>query len=494
MKRLFQKVFSRKKNAHDAPNPPVEKEKTSRAVKGTRTTVVEDGLLILAVAALLVFSSAARGINLLMALGAFFVGFVAIDYFWGKRSLRKLRVRRNAPDSAYVGEPFYVEIEIDATERKSSSWAVVVEDEWEDEDPLYNAPKDLKKQAAVKEATTRKKELKKLGFFARLKRRRVEAKRTDGALWEGVATLRPVVYFPTAPKREKRKEYYVGVFTRRGLRRITAITVSTRFPCGFFRSSVRSALTDEIVVFPRAGKLTGEWDAYAGNISQEASASTSLTSRIPDETVAIRDWRAGDSKRTIAWRATAKRDRLQSRDFIRRQTRTILVILDLYASPESAKQRNGELWETTENAISFAATLVKRYTEYGDSQLYFTLNADIPEPASKDGKQKESAARNDAPTDWDSVAGGGSLRRVFTKLALASAPKEDKLREAIRAAKSFNLTDAQVFIVSVEPISDARLGDDRWGAANFVDASSPVFKKYFQLRPAQEEDGPDSSV
>ena len=201
MKRLFQKVFSRKKNAHDAPNPPVEKEKTSRAVKGTRTTVVEDGLLILAVAALLVFSSAARGINLLMALGAFFVGFVAIDYFWGKRSLRKLRVRRNAPDSAYVGEPFYVEIEIDATERKSSSWAVVVEDEWEDEDPLYNAPKDLKKQAAVKEATTRKKELKKLGFFARLKRRRVEAKRTDGALWEGVATLRPVVYFPTAPKR-----------------------------------------------------------------------------------------------------------------------------------------------------------------------------------------------------------------------------------------------------------------------------------------------------
>ena len=257
---------------------------------------------------------------------------------------------------------------------------------------------------------------------------------------------------------------------------------------------MRSAVTDEIVVFPRAGKLTGEWDAYAGNISQEASASTSLTSRIPDETVAIRDWRAGDSKRTIAWRATAKRDRLQSRDFIRRQTRTILVILDLYASPESAKQRNGELWETTENAISFAATLVKRYTEYGDSQLYFTLNADIPEPASKDGKQKEGAARNDAPTDWDSVAGGGSLRRVFTKLALASAPKEDKLREAIRAAKSFNLTDAQVFIVSVEPISDARLGDDRWGAANFVDASSPVFKKYFQLRPAQEEDGPDSSV
>ena len=111
-----------------------------------------------------------------------------------------------------------------------------------------------------------------------------------------------------------------------------------------------------------------------------------------------------------------------SGNFIRRQTRTILVILDLYASPESAKQRNGELWETTENAISFAATLVKRYTEYGDSQLYFTLNADIPEPASKDGKQKESAARNDAPTDWDSVAGGGSLRRVFTKLALASAP------------------------------------------------------------------------
>ena len=95
-----------------------------------RTALVQDGLAVLSVAAMLIFNATARGINLLLALGALIVGGVFIGWLVGVRSLRGLRVSRKLPDVVYVGEPFYVEIELDATARKGSSWALVVEDRW----------------------------------------------------------------------------------------------------------------------------------------------------------------------------------------------------------------------------------------------------------------------------------------------------------------------------------------------------------------------------
>ena len=136
MKRLF-----RKKDASATAEP------RQTELKRRRTSLVQDGLLILIVASLLVFNAAARGINLLMALSAFFIGFLVIDYFWGKRILRHLRVSRKLPDYVYAGEPFYVEIELDASKRRSASWAIVVEDSWAQEESEYDAPRDLKKNA-----------------------------------------------------------------------------------------------------------------------------------------------------------------------------------------------------------------------------------------------------------------------------------------------------------------------------------------------------------
>ncbi|MBQ9812924.1 MAG: DUF58 domain-containing protein [Thermoguttaceae bacterium] len=482
MKRLF------RKKAASAIAEPRQIEPKRR-----RTLLVQDGLLILIVASLLVFNAAARGINLLMALSAFFIGFLAIDYFWGKRILRNLRVSRKLPDAAYAGEPFYVEIELDASKRRSASWAIVVEDSWLQEEPEYDAPRDLKKNAPdVSEldganssnASDKRSKKKKI---PKKKNKRITAKqasRTDAALHAGVETLKPVVYFPSIHKHEKRKEYYIGVFARRGVRRLKALTISSRFPCGFYRSSERFDAADEIVVFPGIGRLTSAWTSYVeGKASQETSVSTSLTSRVPDETVAIRDWRQGDSRRTIAWRATAKRNRLQARDFTKRQTRSILVILDLYLPPMTEKESASERWMNIEKAVSFTATLVRRYTEHGDSQLYLALNADVPEIVSGSKKRGVIATSNDAPNDWDSVVGGGSTRRAFTRLALATSPKEDRLCETIQAAKSFNLKDKQVFVVSPEPIAPERLGSDRWEDAVFIDASSPSFETFFQMEP-----------
>jgi hypothetical protein len=79
--------------------------------KRRRTVLFKDGLGALSVAAFLFLGATIREVNLLMALGAFFAGFAVLDYWQGRRSLRRLRVARRLPDAIFAGEPFEVEFD-----------------------------------------------------------------------------------------------------------------------------------------------------------------------------------------------------------------------------------------------------------------------------------------------------------------------------------------------------------------------------------------------
>ena len=478
-----------------------EKIGKNKPLRGkTKTVLVQDGVAILAAAGLLIFSAAARGVNLLLALGAFFLGFLIVDYFWGALSLKKLVVKRKLPDVIYAGEPFYVEIELDGTGRRSPAWSIVVEDEWEEESPWFDVPEELSKKREVakrKERTLnarkmRKKEKIRQGrkFFS--DKNRADSSDADqrdseflpSAVADGAATIRPVVYFPAIKTTEKLKEYYVGVMTRRGRRKLKALTISTRFPCGFYRSSRVIPASATVLALPRTGVLTGEWDVYAGSLTQEASVATSQTSRAPDETVSIRDWRPGDSSRMIAWRATAKRNRLQSREFAKRHTRTIILVLDLYASPREASRKNErdpELRRLVEKAVSFAATLVKEWS-VADSRLLFTLNAD----------EVDESGEIERRDEWNEILGGGSVLGAFSRLAVAVETNEDRLEELLGGARARAPRDAQIVVVSIARGRESTL-QTTWtsdelrgetsadgGAALFVDASSEFFDRYFE--------------
>lgn len=487
---------------HDS-NSRKKKSAKSQAIE-TRTVIVQDGVAVIAAAGLLVFSAAARGVNLLLALGAFFIGFLFVDYFWGAATLKKLSVKRRLPDSIYAGEPFYVEIELDASLRHAPSWAIVAEDEWAPEDRRFCPPEGLEDavgEDGQKHPAGKKGKNKKTRGASKRKsdnRRRGDLRETAEdseneslkSLEEGAVTIRPVVYFPSIKGAEKLREYYAGVTPRRGRRRLEALTLSTRFPCGFFRSSKRILEPEEILVFPKRGRLTSKWRAYAGNLSQESVVATGMIARAPDETVSIRDWRTGDSSRTIAWRATAKRNRLQTREFAKRQTRSIVLILDLF-TPTNGDERDGEkdpkLWICIEKAVSFAATLVEEWST-SDSRLFFALNGSEDET---NPSAREVAARRD---EWDEILGGGSTRRASSRLAIASETHVDRLEELLEAAESRAPADAQIVVVTIGGERDSIGRSARRGSgaaesdatfvfrgARFIDASSSHFDNYFQL-------------
>ncbi|MBR4833336.1 MAG: DUF58 domain-containing protein [Thermoguttaceae bacterium] len=448
--------------------------------KRRRTVLFQDGVGALSVAAFLFAGATVREVNLLMALGAFFAGFAAFDYWGGRRSLRRLRVSRILPDAIFAGEPFAVELEIDASERRASAWGLVVEDAW--------APEKTALKRAVwadsLKLTAPKAQVGEDGGDA--KKKKNGRKEEDGesgtneAAATVAATLRPTAYFPRVRKGERRRERYGGLVATRGVRRLETLTLSTRFPCGFFRSSERFDASAEVLIFPKIGVLTERGNALAVGLSaRDATVPTARASRIPDETLTVRDWRPGDSKKAIHWRATAKRNEPQVRDYEKRDFSVDVLILDLFFDEttrkeenggknngrrKSAKQEEARKTEAVETAISFAATTLDRWARSNDAKFLLAIN----------GETTESVGGVES--------GVGALRRALTRLATVEEPRCDRLAAIASTFDPRTLANARIFVVSVGPLAEKRLEGtwlERRGDARFLDVSAADFAELF---------------
>lgn len=531
------------------------KTKQTRSERGgakrRRTVLFQDGLGALSVAAFLFLGATIREVNLLMALGSFFAGFAVLDYWQGRRSLRRLRVVRKTPDAVFAGEPFEVEIEIDATGRRSSAWGIVVEDEWtrreSDRERELLAASNREKADEGAENEKRK----------RGGKRKNRENATNGKVAQDetrpnvAATTRPTAYFPQVKGGERRRERYCGVVARRGVRRLATLTASTRFPFGFFRSSERFDAPDEILVFPKIGVLTDRWNAAVGGARRETSVATARTSRIAGETLTVRDWRPDDSKRAIHWRATAKRDKLQARDFEKRENSVNILILDLFFDEGNVSEPDLDLWrdwneafkedgekETVaangkkaekrknrrkteraveldaqesarrsalvEKAVSFAATLIDRWTRSNDAKFLLAVNGDDSTAFNESDAQADSEKMGDMGVLGGRVnSGSGAFRRALIRLATVEAPRRDRLAELAASFDPRVLANAQIYVVAVSRFDGSRLTENeeigkidgvgetvaaasergiggRWRGAKLIDVSATDFDDYFK--------------
>ncbi len=504
--------------------------------KRRRTVLFQDGLGALSVAAFLFLGATIREVNLLMALGAVFAGFAVLDYWQGRRSLRRLRVARRLPDAIFAGEPFDVEIEIDATRRRSTAWGIVVEDEWtrqEGDRELFASAKREKKSKTEEMEKKGRKESK--GERKKGGKRENNGNAQEETRPNVVATTRPTAYFPRVKGGERRRERYCGVVARRGVRRLATLTASTRFPCGFFRSSERFDVPAEIFIFPKIGVLTERWNAAFSGARRETTVSTARASRIAGETLTVRDWRSDDSKKAIHWRATAKRDKLQARDFEKRENSVKILILDLFFDENSEVEEGGgnktvetngknkgkerDKRETNrldaqelarrsalvEKAVSFAATLIDRWTRSNDAKFLLAINGD----------ESTVSGGSDVGEDWNVgngrvESGSGAFRRALTRLATVEASRRDRLPEVASSLDPRVLANAQIFIVSVASFAGARFAgneglggiekkekiretgesiatapargiDGRLSGARLIDVSASEFDDYFEF-------------
>ena len=385
-----------------------------------RISFTREGWCYLLVLAFVSAGAILREINVLILLAGMMAGPLVFSWMFIGGGLRRLRVTRRLPEAISVGDLLIAEIALENRHKRSSAWTIAVEDTIRRE----NSP-------------------------------------------PGEDLAQTSVLFSHVRPGQSEHVAYRGRLMRRGRYKFGSLRVSTRFPLGLVRRSMKVEQPARVVVCPRLGRLTKRWHA----IYQDTTLGNRRVIRrwgpTDGEFHALREWRSGDSQRWIHWRTTARRGELMVREFQPRQKQDLVVLLDLWRPSQPTDAHD----EAVENAVSFAATILADLCRRGDSLLLI-------------------GATGSRPFYLRGTASSAMLSEVMECLALAEAEDTDGLQELLSrslaeanqgargvviSTRPTELTDADRF-ESIDPDSTIRT---RAAGMLCIDASSPSLSEYF---------------
>jgi len=389
----------------------------------SRTIVCREGLYYVVLAAF-VFAGALLGdVNLLMILAGMLIGPLWLSWRLVGRTLRGLEVVRQVPQGVCAGDPLAVKIELRNTRRRLGSWAVVVEEGIRRDGPVRGA---------------------------------------DGNV------LRPAVLFSYVPAGESRQRSYRGRLVKRGRYRFEVPAVSTRFPFGLLRRTVRIGAPGVLIVHPRLGRLTREWRNRQHEWFEGTHRREIRHGRASGDFYGVRPWRSGDSRRLIHWRSSARRGTLVVRQFEQHRNRDLAVLVDLW-QPDDPRP---EHLETVELAVSFAATVVADACRRGGGDLWMGTS----ETGSEDVSGPASPLVMQDVMDHLAVAEASSADRLLELIERALAAVEPGTEIVLVTTRAIDLTDAERFpALARDPVRRSAAQTVR-----VVDVADPLLSDYFQ--------------
>ncbi len=166
------------------------------------------------------------------------------------------------------------------------------------------------------------------------------------------AELRPVEEPPVIALLEPGAEATVRLkllCRRRGVYALGALQVSTAAPSGLFKSGVRLAVVDRVMVYP-AFKRLEHADVPVGRTHQPGGVP--LASQVGESTElhGLRPWREGDRMRDVNWATYARTGHLVVREYQEEYFARLALVVDI-AAPLARDQ------EEVERAISIGAAI-----------------------------------------------------------------------------------------------------------------------------------------
>lgn len=341
-----------------------------------KTRICREGWYYLMILAFIVTGGAMREINLLLLMAGVMLGPLVFNYRAATNTLTGLRVRRKLPHAVCAGDLLIVDVSVENTRPRRASHAVRIADR-------------ISRVAEQSEAE---------------------------------------VLFPEIKPGEKRHRSYQGRLAQRGRYEFGPINMSTRFPLGLVRQTAQLEKRETLTVYPRLGRLTPAWH----RVYQESMLGSRRTRRRQSATdgdfLALRDWQAGDSRRWIHWRTSARRGRLVVRQFEQQQSQDLLLLLDLW-QPERPTEDH---FDNVELAVSFAATVANDLCRRGGSQLDVGI-----------------AGGELLYTHGDASA--ALQTEIMENLAIAEATSEDRMPELLRETMTHSPAGTLTLLISTRP-------------------------------------------
>jgi uncharacterized protein (DUF58 family) len=293
--------------------------------------------------------------------------------------LKRLRISRRLPEHASAGGNFSVTLSLANRKRFLSSWMIVAEDQLRSPDEK----------------------------------------------------LQPAILFACVPPRSEREASYKIRPASRGLYEFGPVRVLSRFPLGLMERSYELGAVENLVVYPRIGRLKPLWRRAADAGEPTADQSPGRRGASDDEFYRLREYRAGDNPRAIHWRTTARRSQLMVREFQNNRCRDLFLVVDLWL-PETALAHDQE---RVELAVSLAASICVDQTQLAvDSGLELLICG---------------------ATTWLGAgpAGARSIGELLERLALAEAGPAAGLAAALEAAP---LAPIRKVLITTRPAEAAR--------------------------------------
>ncbi len=399
-------------------------------------TICREGVYYIFVLAFIVGGATLRDINLLFILAGIMVGPLLFNWRFVVLSIRELSVQRNLPSQIYAGQPFHVDILTHNHRRRLGGWMIAFDDSLQ----------------AASPASRRRKQ---------------------------TASTETSVVLPYVSPGETGKATYQVTLPRRGRYQFGPLYVSTRFPMGLVRASAKLRHYEQIVAWPRLGRLTAQWLQAVNSDRTGHRATQFRQGPIDGDYFGIREWRPGDSKRWIHWRTAAKIGKLAVRQFEQVIDQDMILVLDLWQPAAPSREQLGRI----ELAISFAATVVNESSRKKGCRMTMALA----------GKQRGN---------WSAHASPVFVRKTFERLAVAEAATENRLDEVLGTVVAAAPSGAQLVVVSTRASALAAVGKSSAFAAKhrhqrslervlWLDIGSPQVSAVFQLD--ENVDGADCS-
>lgn len=224
---------------------------------------------------------------------------------------------------------------------------------------------------------------------------------------------------------------YSHRFARRGVSKLVGLELRTRFPFALFTKYVRERLHGELVVFPQVRTLA---PSVTARMQAEARRSScAQPNRTGDAFRSLRPYQAGDAKRSIHWRSSARWGHLMVKEFDHMQGGRVAIVVDLDVGTPLSDVRPCAADRLLDRVTTLAASLAG----------FSVARGDVPHVLPK--RQGHGVERRDR---------GSEFLQTLDRLARfepVADPAFSQLQMAIRSAGQQAST---VFVVSARSEAD----------------------------------------
>jgi uncharacterized protein (DUF58 family) len=342
--------------------------KALRQFWSRRPRLTRNGLYVLTLAVMAAQVAYVTGNNLFWFLFSTGAALLASNAWLGWRGMRKLSVRRVLPQTAFAWESFAGSYQV-TNRGHLPAFFVIFEDL-----PVSPRPND--------------------------------------------AETRPIFAFAAAiPPRSTATVPFVTRLAARGWNRFRRIRLTSNFPFGFFHVTREVEAADEVLVYPRVGRVLRSLPMEK---SSEGQAAVSFHRPQPgeDDFAGLHEWRPGDNPKAIHWPSWGRvPDKLLVREYERTRVPRACLLID----------RQSHSDRRFEQVVSFAAANLLDLHKNGVAATLWTglghpVSAAVPEALLSelaeirrtDERAEELEAAVDAAAasgDLPVVVGDGTRRR-----------------------------------------------------------------------------------